>query len=123
MQLSPVEQQVAIGAIVSGVIELFKRWSALPFISEHTRMLNRIISVVTAVLTSAGFSFALTGDANTGGVLTINFPAAIDFVLRSVLSFMAQEGTYRGLLEQRKAPQAVVGGIEYPPSIRTGSTA
>ncbi len=68
--------QAAIAVIAVHFIEMLKRSKLFPWIDEHSDKLNRAISFLIALLTSAGLQFAFSGSLESGGSLEIKWQAA-----------------------------------------------
>ena len=105
--IDDVKQQLVVGMIVSWTLERIKDWKAIPGIDHYTDTLNRVISVLIALFTSAGFTLAWSGTAIDGGVLTMHVPAAsavVNFLVNAVFSFGAQQAAYQGLVKKSIKP-------------------
>jgi len=98
MHTDALTEQVAIAYIAARLIECAKRSSLLPWVNEHSDDLNRWLSRIIAVATSAGLTVAWSGSVDAGGVLTITVPSAsawMQFVVNAVFSFASQEIIYK----------------------------
>ena len=95
-------EQTVIAALASKIIQMLKASDRVPWIAENTKVANRLLSMLIAIATSAGFVVAWSGSIQAGGVLTIGVPSfqgLVEFFYHAGYSFIAQEATYRGLIE------------------------
>jgi hypothetical protein len=101
-------EQTVIAALASKVIQMLKMSDRFPWVSQHTKAANRALSMLIAVATSAGFAVAWSGSIEAGGVLTIGVPSLqgiVEFAYHAGYSFIAQEASYRGLIEDKTKPE------------------
>lgn len=66
--------QIGAAAACSYVLNLLQRWSRLPWITEHTKVINVIVRAVLAGAATLGISKAWTPTTGGGGVLMISIP-------------------------------------------------
>ena len=92
---------------LAGVIVHFLQWAKksqlIPFLTDNTGTLTRIISIVGAFAVSAGFSYGLEGNLQNGGALIIHFPgmeAFLDFLGHAGAQFFMSEIYYQGAVKQ-----------------------
>jgi hypothetical protein len=91
MDTSVLLDQAGIAVAVVHGLELVKSWTKIPWLNEHSDQLNRMVSFAVALLTSIGISIAVSGDAHTGGVITITVPSAAA-IFTTVIHALAQGG-------------------------------
>lgn len=102
-------EQTVIAALAAKIIEMLKLSRSFPWVSQHKAAANRTLSVLIAIATSAGFAFAWSGSFEQGGVLTISVPSlqgVIEFAYHAGYQFLAQEATYRNLIEEKKPEES-----------------
>ena len=78
--------------------------SAVADTAQHSDLLNRNLSKMLAVATSAGISWAWAGTPEAGWTVTLSIPsihALFDFVGNSVVSFFFQEVAYRTSIKEK----------------------
>lgn len=101
---SEITQQAAIAMIAVWILELIKRWSKIPWVSANTSKANRLVSVVMAVASGIGITFAWHGSFIDGGQLIITVPSAADLLhlaYNIVFAAGAQEAFYRSAVKPR----------------------
>lgn len=106
MHTDVLKDQLVIAYVVSLVIEWLKKSDHFPWIGQHSDLLNRNLSKMLAVATSAGISWAWAGTPEAGWTVTLTIPsihALFDFAGNAVLSFIAQEVAYKKLIKKREA--------------------
>ena len=104
MHTDVLKDQLVIAYVVSLVIEWLKKSDHFPWIGQHSDLLNRNLSKMLAVATSAGISWAWAGTPEAGWTVTLSIPsihALFDFVGNSVVSFFFQEVAYRTSIKEK----------------------
>lgn len=101
----------AAGATVK-ILELLKNWPWFKPLSQHTKTINRAISVVVALLSAGGFTYQFSAGSSleTGGSITLSFPPLsvfLEFLGRFGYSIMTQEGYYQNVQKPDKPPVLV----------------
>jgi hypothetical protein len=107
MQDTILSDQVGISVLVVFVLQWLKNARWFPWVAEHTTTLNRVIAFVIAVLTSIGFQFALVGNWQMGGTLTIQLPSAgaiFSVITHSLAQAGIQEGFYQSVVKPEPQP-------------------
>lgn len=107
MHTDVLKDQLVIAYVASLVLEWLKRSSLFPWINANTDTLNRTLSKMLAIATSAGISWAWVGTPDAGWTLTVSIPAIhglIDFAGNAVISFFAQEVAYRSSIKKKENP-------------------
>lgn len=81
MQISPMDTDIDLGQLFgAGTVTVFvmdwiKRTAWIPWINQHSDTLNRVVSLIVAVVTATGIKMVSTGTLHAGGTITITFPA------------------------------------------------
>lgn len=90
-----------LAAAVPLLLEAAKRWDKFPVLTMHSDTINRVVSVLAAVLASNGISYTFGGAT---GELVVNglTPLGLARVVMAVATqFGLQELVYRKLLKGR----------------------
>ena len=104
MNVELLKDQIVIAYGVSLLLEWLKRLKSLPWINAHTDKLNRNLSKLIAVATSAGIALAWSGSADAGWTVTLSIPSAHslwDFAVNAAFSFFAQEVAYKTSIKEK----------------------
>ena len=89
--------QLTLSAIATWALERVKDSPYFPWISQHTKALNRVLAVLLSGLTSLGVTFTGTGDWQAGGTFIVTIPAASLILLglwHWLQSFVLQQMVY-----------------------------
>ncbi len=110
-------KQVVIAAFATKTIELLKRSKRFDFLGQHTVALNRALSILISIATSAGFTYGMTGSWEHGAVITFGVPplqqaieAFGEFFWHGAFQFVSQESIYQGLVRPPKADALTATG-------------
>ena len=95
--------QTAIAALVPVAIEWLKKRAWMPWLTENTDTLNRMLSLALAVATTAGFSLSWQGSLAGGGSLHLTIPP-VESAARVGWSMLFQEVVYRRVVKPRGYP-------------------
>ena len=85
-----IDQAGAAIGIVK-VIEFLKLNERFPWLNMKTDQWNKLVSYSAAILTTIGFSIAMSGNIHTGGTITITFPS-LDSIGQTLLHILIQIG-------------------------------
>ena len=69
--------QLTLSAIATWALQRVKDSPSFPWISAHTKSLNRVVAVVLSGLTSLGVTFTGTGSLQAGGTFLVTIPGAM----------------------------------------------
>src|SRR5215468_9891679 len=83
--------QTGFAFVTVYLINILKDSKWFPWLNTEADKINRMVSVVVALLTAAGVKIAMDGNIWSGGVLTIHFPSAWDLV-DTLMHFATQFG-------------------------------
>lgn len=93
-----LKTQAALAASFTFFMEWLKKTPLFPLIGSHTPGLNRIFSVVVALLVTAGFTWNFDGSLLSGGQITIGVPDMQTWMSAGttfVIQMTGQHGTYK----------------------------
>ena len=115
---SALGTQITLSALSVLLIQKLKSWSAVPWISAGTDTLNRILSVILAVLSAVGVHVVWAA-ATTPGTYTLTFTGltlagigmmAWGIIKQMAFNELAYRGTVKSVVPPPPAPVSVVGG-------------
>jgi len=73
--MDPLYTQLTLSAIATWALERAKASPYFPWLSAHTKTLNRVVAVGLSGLTSLGVTFTGTGGWQEGGTLLVTIPS------------------------------------------------
>lgn len=108
--MNEVATQFAWAVFSVHLLNILKKWKAIPWINTETESLNRFVAFMFALLGSLGFHFALNGTFTSGGVIQISFPPA-DTMLTAFVNVCStggfQQMYFRYLKKSEPGPAAM----------------
>lgn len=114
------ESQVVFSAAAVSVIQAMKNSARLPWINQYTGTLNNAISIILAVGSAAGLTFAHSGGLSEGGQIVINYPSGaqmLEFSIKSAFSYCSQKAMYR-VMYHAYAKEQIPSPPETPPQAK-----
>src|SRR5271154_122654 len=87
--------QITAGAMSVFVIQKLKDWSALPWISHYTPMVNRLVAIVSAFLTAIGIHMAYSSVDHTLVISGLSLSGVLGMMWVWVKQFALQEYVYQ----------------------------
>lgn len=95
--------QSVVSLIVPVLLELLKRWRAVPWVTRSTDALNRALAVAAGLAAVVGINAATSWDPASGTwsltVRGLQVDAVVLLGLQAVGQLLAQEGWYRGFIK------------------------
>jgi hypothetical protein len=110
--------QFGSGAVAVFIIQLMKRWSALPWISHWTPRVNRAVAIVSSFLTAIGVHVAYSSVEHTILISGLSLTGIFGMVWVWGKQFAFQEYIYQSSANRTKVDLpggAVVAGQQVPP--------
>jgi len=101
--LESMKSQIVIAMLATVVIQKLKQISWFPFIHQGTPNTNKLISVLIATASGAGFALGFTGTLEAGSTLTVTIPPIqkfVEFLVDAGFSYGVQQGWYHGYVKQ-----------------------
>lgn len=77
---SMVATQFGGAAACAYILNLAQRWTKIPWITEHTTGINRVVRAVLALATTIGIGWAWSSGAAGSHVLSITIPSGVDLI-------------------------------------------
>jgi hypothetical protein len=94
--------QISAGAVAVFVIQKLKGWSALPWISHWTPVVNRIVAVISAFLTAVGVHFAYSAVDHTLMISGLTLTGILGMAWVWIKQFALQEYIYQSAANRTK---------------------
>jgi hypothetical protein len=110
--------QITAGAMAVFIIQRMKNWSALPWITHWTPMVNRAIAILSAFLTAVGVHIAYSSVEHTLLISGLTLTGILGMMWVWVKQFALQEYVYQSAANRTKVnlpAGANVGGQKVPP--------
>jgi hypothetical protein len=110
--------QITAGAMAVFVIQLMKRWSALPWISQWTPKMNRAVAIGSSFLTAIGVHVAYSSVEHTLLISGLTLTGMLGMLWVWVKQFALQEYVYQSAANRTKVDLpggAVIAGQTVPP--------
>jgi hypothetical protein len=105
--------QLGVSILLVHSLQFVKKSAWFPWINEHSDKINRVVAILAALASSAGFQFAMNGSWLNGGVLAITIPAFGALVLafsHVLLHTIAQAGIqqvyYQNIVKSDKSDKS-----------------
>jgi hypothetical protein len=112
--ITELSHQFGVSVAVVHVLEWLKRAGWFPWLTNNTTTALRIISLLAALATSAGFK-VLSGDYQHGWTLAVPPLAAIaDTLIHAVAQFGAQQGYYSIVVKADGILKQLAGEMQPP---------
>jgi len=110
--------QLTAGAACAYLLQLVQKWSKIPWVTEHTTVINNGIRLGLAFISSLGITWVWSSADNGGHVITIAIPSA--FVIMQTLwhifgQFALQHGWGKVLSLSEGQPQGQPQGAPANP--------
>lgn len=119
---SELSHQIAYAATFCYIMQKLKLSKWFSWVKKNNALVNRLISVLIALITAAGFTWTYHGTFISGGILTIGIPSAEQlhqFLIHFASSMTLQESIYRSAAihiqipeEEPKPIPAIVVGLD-----------
>src|SRR5277367_3179385 len=87
--------QITAGAVSVFIIQKLKGWSALPWISHWTPMVNRAVAIISAFLTAVGIHIAYSSVDHTLVISGLTLTLGLGMVWVWIKQFALQEYVYQ----------------------------
>jgi hypothetical protein len=107
--------QITAGAVSVFIIQRMKSWSALPWISHWTPMVNRVVAVISAALTAVGVHFAYSAVDHTVIISGLTLTGVLGMLWVWVKQFALQEYVYQSAANRTKVVPAAGAALEVAP--------
>ena len=104
--------QITAGAVAVFVIQLMKRWSALPWISHITPKMNRAVAIVSSFLTAVGVHVAYSSVEHTLLISGLTLTGIFGMMWVWVKQFALQEYVYQSAANRTKVDLPAGARIE-----------
>jgi hypothetical protein len=110
--------QITASAMAVFIIQRMKNWSALPWITHWTPMVNRAVAILSAFLTAIGVHIAYSSVEHTLLISGLTLTGILGMMWVWVKQFALQEYVYQSAANRTKVnlpAGADVGGQKVPP--------
>ena len=96
--------QIGISAViawvVSQLIELLKKWTALPWMNQTTETVNRIVAAILAAATAVGITMHYDPAAGTLVIAGLSLSAILTFVFQILFQWVMQKFWYKTIIKK-----------------------
>jgi hypothetical protein len=109
--------QLTSGAVTVFIIQLMKRWSALPWITHWTPKVNRAVAIIGSFCTAVGVHFAYSAVEHTVVISGLTLTGILGMAWVWIKQFALQEYVYQSAANRTKVDLpagANVGGQNIP---------
>jgi hypothetical protein len=109
--------QITAGAVSVFIIQRMKSWSALPWITHWTPMVNRAVAIVSAFLTAVGIHIAYSSVDHTLVISGLTLTGVLGMLWVWIKQFALQEYVYQSAANRTKVDLpggANIGGAKVP---------
>jgi hypothetical protein len=111
-QVTELSHQFGISVAVVHTLEWLKRAGWFPWLTDHSTTVLRLISILAALATSAGFKI-ISGDAGHGWNIFIPPVAVVlDTLVHATAQFGAQEGYYNIVIKADGILKSLAGQMQ-----------
>ena len=103
MNETALGHQIGIAAGVVWLLEWLKRSNWFPWLNQNSVLVNRVVSIVVALIAAIGVTMSITGNLQLGGSLTITFPSLptmLDAGSHFLTQLVLQEGLYQQVVRR-----------------------
>jgi hypothetical protein len=110
--------QFGTGAFVVFLMQLMKKWSALPWISQWTPRVNRAVAVLASFLSTIGIHTAYSSVNHTLLISGLSLTGILGMIVVWAKQFAYQEFIYQSAANRTKVDLpggAVIAGQKVPP--------
>jgi hypothetical protein len=94
--------QVTTGALAVFIIQKLKGWSALPWISHWTPVMNRMVAIASSFLSAIGIHMAYSSVNHTLLISGLTLSGIVGMVIVWVKQFALQEYVYQSSANRTK---------------------
>ena len=101
-----IAHQLAVSGILVWVIQLLKKSRWFTWIRCDTDTVNRVASLIGALVATVGLQFAYSGSLHTGGQITIMYPNLAQMwegVIHFIGQFVLNQALYHGIVKDSMA--------------------
>lgn len=117
---SELSHQFGVSVAVVHILEWLKNAGWFPWLTNNSGTVLRIISLLIALATSAGFKI-MSGDPIHGWTVFIpSFAVIFDTTLHAIAQFGAQEGYYNVAMKADGLLQTIVKYMQNQPPVQKG---
>jgi len=107
--------QITASAVAVFVIQLMKRWSALPWITHWTPRVNRVVAIASSFLTAIGVHIAYSSVEHTVVISGLTLTGILGMLWVWVKQFALQEYVYQSAANRTKVVPVAGAALEVAP--------